>query len=71
MSVSVVEVKRIVEAILFASGEPVTLAKMREIIESTHPISIRELKVVLDMMQAEYKDQQKNVLKKLQKRMHF
>ena len=59
MSVSVIEVKRIVEAILFASGEPVTLAKMREIIESTHPISMRELKVVLDMMQAEYKDQRR------------
>lgn len=56
---SVVEVKRIVEAVLFSSGEPVPLQKIREIVESTHPISAKELKIVIEMMQAEYKDQQR------------
>lgn len=59
MSISVVEVKRIVEALLFASGEPVPLQKIREIVESTHPISTKELKILIEMMQAEYKDQQR------------
>lgn len=54
---SAVEVKKIVEAVLFASGEPVPLQKLREIIESSHPITTRELKVVIEMMQQEYKDQ--------------
>jgi len=54
---TVSEVKRIVEALLFASGEPVSLSKIREIVESTHPITVRELKVLIEMMQEEYKDQ--------------
>ncbi len=54
---TVSEIKRIVEAVLFASGEPVSLQKIREIIESTHPVTLSELKIILEMMQSEYKDQ--------------
>lgn len=54
---SAVEIKRIIEAILFASGEPITVQKMREIVESTHPVSTKELKVILEIMEAEYNDQ--------------
>jgi len=56
---AVIEIKRIVEAVLFASGEPVPLQKIREIIESTHTVTLSELKVILEMMQAEYKDQKR------------
>ncbi len=54
-----VDVKRIIEAILFASSDPVPLTKIREIVESTHPITMRELKTILELMQAEYRDQQR------------
>ncbi len=51
------EIKQIIEALLFASGEPIPLNKIREIIESTHPITSRELKALIENMQDEYKEQ--------------
>lgn len=59
MSVPVNEVKKIIEAVLFASGEPVPLSKIREIIESTHPISQKELKALIEIMQEEYKREER------------
>lgn len=54
---SVIEIKRIIEALLFASGEPLSLQKMREIIETSYPISTRELRTLIVMLQAEYTEQ--------------
>ena len=52
-----VEIKKIIEAILFAASDPVPLQKIREIVESTHPVTARELKTILELMQAEYREQ--------------
>jgi segregation and condensation protein B len=51
------EAKKIVEALLFASSEPLPLQKIREIVESTYPMSNRELKKILDDLQEEYRQQ--------------
>jgi segregation and condensation protein B len=48
------EVKRIVEALLFATSEPISLQKLQEIIETTHPIKAKKLKELIDELQSEY-----------------
>lgn len=49
------EIKKILEGLLFSSGEPITLEKMKEIISTLYPIKIRELKMYLDEMNQEYR----------------
>lgn len=56
---SLVEAKRIVESLLFASSEPIQLQKLREIIESSFEITGRELRAVLDELQSEYEEQKR------------
>lgn len=48
------EIKRIVEALLFSSSDPIDLDKMREIVETAYPIKRQELKVILEELQDEY-----------------
>lgn len=48
------EIKRIVEALLFASSESLTLDKLREIICETFPIKSRELQHLIDELAKEY-----------------
>ncbi|MCH9627280.1 MAG: Segregation and condensation protein B [Chlamydiales bacterium] len=51
------EIKRIVEALLFASSEPVALPKLKEIIQTQYPIRSAELRHVIDTLSQEYKNE--------------
>lgn len=51
--------KRIIEALLFASSEPLTLVKLREIIEVSCPIKPRVLRELISELQQEYISQQR------------
>lgn len=51
--------KRIIEALLFASSEPLTLVKLREIIEVSCPIKPRVLRDLICELQQEYISQQR------------
>lgn len=48
------EIKRIVEALLFSSSEPLELEKLKEIIEVSYPIKKQELKRLLNELKEEY-----------------
>ncbi|MCP5469154.1 MAG: SMC-Scp complex subunit ScpB [Chlamydiales bacterium] len=52
------EVKRIVEALLFASNEALTAEKMKEVISSAYPIGLRELKRLIAELADEYKQRE-------------
>ena len=42
------DVERIVEALLFATSEPISLQKIQEIIETVQPIKPKELRELLE-----------------------
>lgn len=52
------EIKRIIEALLFASNSPLTLDKLREIITTTYPIRNRDLQKLMKELSTEYRTQQ-------------
>lgn len=47
-------IKRIIEGILFAMSEPVSLRKLREALEFRHPVSNEELLALVHEIQADY-----------------
>lgn len=47
-------IKHIIEAVLFASSDPVPFQKLREIIETCSPISPRILRELIDELKREY-----------------
>ncbi len=49
--------KQIIEALLFATSEPLSLKKIQEIVETSYPISTREIKKILVELQEEYSSQ--------------
>lgn len=49
-----VRVKRLVEALLFASNEPLSFTKIREVTDQLVPLKPRELKEILLQLQNEY-----------------
>lgn len=51
--------KRIVEALLFASQDPITFSKIRDIIETFHPIKPKALRELITDLQQEYLSQQR------------
>ena len=51
------EIERIVEALLFASSQPLSLTKIKEIIESTYPIKSTELQQVLSQLKETYENE--------------
>lgn len=51
--------KRIIEALLFASNEPISFNKLREILETINPITPRELRTILEELQVEYSTQKR------------
>lgn len=51
--------KRIIEALLFASCEPLAFNKIREIIEIYHPLKPRELRQLIEELQHDYITQQR------------
>ncbi len=54
------QVKRIIEAILFSSPQPVGFIKLREIIESAHPLKPRQLRELILELQFEYLTQKRS-----------
>jgi segregation and condensation protein B len=48
------EIKRILEALLFAAHDPVSLDKLREVVESFHPVKPKMLKELLVEMREEF-----------------
>jgi segregation and condensation protein B len=50
-----VEIKRILEALLFSSSEPVPFDKLKEIISSTYPLTRQELKDLIADLSKDYK----------------
>lgn len=51
--------KRVIEALLFASPDPLLLVKIREIAETIAPVRPRQLKQILDELKEEYLSQQR------------
>lgn len=47
-------IKRVIEALLFASSDPLSLEKIREVVETIHPITPRDLKAIIQAIQDEY-----------------
>lgn len=53
------QVKRIIEALLFASSEPIGFNKIREIIDTISPLQPKELRALIQELQAEYEREQR------------
>lgn len=51
--------KRIIEALLFASSEPIPFTKIREIVDSFQPLKPRQLRDLINELQQEYLSQQR------------
>ena len=52
-------VKRIIEALLFASAEPLTFQKIREITDIAHPLKPRVIREIIEELRDEYISQQR------------
>lgn len=48
------QIKRIIEALLFASSEPLPFLRIREICEEIHPLKPKQLKDMLDDLREDY-----------------
>jgi segregation and condensation protein B len=55
------EIKRIIEALLFSTNEPIELERFREIIETAFPIRRLELKQLIEELQDEYHEQKRSI----------
>ena len=53
------EIKNIVEALLFASSEPLSFQKIRQIISNFFPIKVPELRAIIQQLETEYILQQR------------
>lgn len=51
------EIKRILEALLFASSEPLPLSKLKDVIQTQYPIRSAELKKMLEALSQEYENE--------------
>jgi len=47
-------VKRVIEALFFASQDPITLCKIREITDTITPLKPKQLRLLIDQLQQEY-----------------
>jgi len=52
-------VKKVIEALLFATNEPISFQKLREIIDSIYPLQPRLLRSIIQDLQEEYLSQQR------------
>lgn len=51
------EMKRIIEALLFASSEPLPLQKLKEVVQTQYPVRSAELKKLLKNLSQEYENE--------------
>lgn len=54
------QIKRIIEALLFSSPDPLGFMKLREILESAHPLKPRQLRDLILELQFEYLSQKRS-----------
>lgn len=54
-----IHVKKVIEALLFATNEPISFQKLREIIDSIYPLQPRLLKAIIQDLQVEYLTQKR------------
>ncbi len=52
-------IKHVIEALLFASPEPLLLAKIREITDTIHPLRPKEIREIIEELKQEYISQQR------------
>ncbi len=55
------EIERIIEALLFSTSDPLSLHKFKEIIEISYPIAMAELRVLLENLKEEYRNEKRGV----------
>ncbi|MCB1181300.1 MAG: SMC-Scp complex subunit ScpB [Chlamydiia bacterium] len=55
------KIKQIIEALLFASHEPIPLHKLKEIISTAYPIGLRNLREVISEMKKGWKDAERGI----------
>ena len=60
IDVSFQTTKCIIEALLFATSEPLSIQKIQQIVQTAEPVTPRELKKILTEMQAEYIEQNRS-----------
>lgn len=53
------EIRRIIEALLFSSGEPLSIQKIKEIVQTDYPIGLQEIRKILKQLAAEYRKDQR------------
>lgn len=53
------QIKRLIEALLFASADPIPFTKLREVADTMHPVRPRVLKELIEDLQDEYISQQR------------
>ena len=53
------EIQRILEALLFSSGEPLSIEKIKEIVSAVYPIRSLEIKAILKKLNQEYRQQRR------------
>lgn len=53
------EIRRIIEALLFSSGEPLPAQKIKEVVQTDYPIGLPEIRKILKQLAAEYRKDQR------------
>jgi segregation and condensation protein B len=53
------EIKRIIEALLFSSGEAISIEKIKEVVQTSYPIRSREIEELIEELCQEYREQQR------------
>lgn len=48
------QVRRVIEALLFASSEPLSLDRIREVTDTLHPLPPRDIRALIQVLQDEY-----------------
>lgn len=48
------QIKRVIEALLFASSEPLNLEKIREVVDTIQPLPPREIRALIQSLQDDY-----------------
>ncbi|NGX53452.1 MAG: hypothetical protein K1000chlam4_00164 [Chlamydiae bacterium] len=53
------EIRQIIEALLFSTGEPIALDKIREIVNTTYPLRSAEIQKIIQALGNEYQEQKR------------
>ncbi len=49
------EIRKIIEALLFSFGDPLSPHKIKEVVQTTYPIGLQEIRQILKQLKAEYR----------------